>query len=408
MALSAFVVVAYVIATRPNGLAGDQSEYHQAAIFFSEGKFFWSTLPFGIPHESMAKAPGYGAWVGVVYSLFGASPTKLGIIQGVIFAPLGVLATWALARRLFDPRVAVLSAFGVALFPLVWEYYGLLYPEVLAVPLATLVFWLFLGREPTRGLVIATGFAMGLSLLIRPTTTFMFAGIAAAWIIATGWRRGIGWTALTIAVAALVVAPWTLRNMLIEDGGFVPISHQDAAGFGTFNDEAANDPIYPYAWRPFLEDPPPVLEGPPVSDVEFRRELQDAMFDYIREHPFSVVEAFFWNGLSRTWDVRRPSRVVDEAPFEGRSKAVAAVGLGLYYLVLPLALLSLWRLRSSREIVIPLLATALAASVVFTVAAATRYRATLEPMLVILAVAAVSGATLRSSGASGITRTKES
>ena len=39
---------------------------------------------------------------------------------------------------------------------------------------------------------------------------------------------------------------------------------------------------------------------------------------------------------------------------------------------------------------IPLLAMALAASVVFTVASATRYRAPLEPLLAMLAVAAVA------------------
>jgi 4-amino-4-deoxy-L-arabinose transferase-like glycosyltransferase len=407
MALSALIVVAYVVATRPNGLEGDQREYHSAAVFFTEGNLFWSTLPFGVPHESMNKAPGYPFFSGVVYTVLGSSPTRLGILQGLVFAPLSVLAAWALARRLFDSRVAVLSAFGVALFPLAWEYFGLLYPEVLAIPLTTFLLWLFLEREPTRGLVVAVGLAMGVSLLIRPTAVFMFAGIAAAWIIAAGWRRGIGWTALTVAVAALVVAPWTARNMLIEDGGFVPISTQDAAGAGTFNDESASDPKFPYAWRPFLEDPPPVLEGPPVSDVVVREELQEATFDYIEEHPFSVVEAFYWNGLSRLWDIRRPAYAVDEAAFEGRSKVVTAVGMGIYYLVLPLALFGLWRMRSRATIVIPLLTMALAASVVFTVAAATRYRAPLEPLLMILAIAAVTGVAGRSRGASAVARPEE-
>jgi len=49
----------------------------------------------------------------------------------------------------------------------------------------------------------------------------------------------------------------------------------------------------------------------------------------------------------------------------------------------------LWRLRRRRELVLPVLAMALAASVVFTVAAATRYRLPLEPLIVILACAAL-------------------
>ena len=399
MVMSAVLVIAYVIASRPNGLEGDQAEYHQSAVFFADGRPFWSTLPFGIEHPSMAKAPGYPAWIGSVYTVFGASPTKLGIVQGLIFAPLGVLGTWLLARRLFGDPVAAISAFAVALFPLVWEYYGLLYPEVLAVPLTTFTFWLFLERQPSWKLAAGVGAVVGAGLLVRPTAGFLFAGIAAAWIISAGFKRGAAFTAVTVVAAALVVFPWTIRNMLIEGGGFVPISYQDAAGFGTFNDESANDPVYPYAWRPFLADPPDVLEGPPVSDYEVREELQADTFEYIGDHPFSVVEAFYWNGLTRFWDVRRPARAMDDAPFEGRSDVVTAVGLGIYYLALPLAIAGLWLLRRRRSLVIPLLATALAASLIFTVASTTRYRATLEPVIVILAVSVVAGAARNRSSA---------
>src|ERR1044072_8917430 len=121
------------------------------------------------------------------------------------------------------------------------------------------------------------------------------------------------------------------------------------------------------------------MTGPPVGDYEYREGLQDAMFDYIEEHPFSVVEAFYWNGLTRFWDVRRPAHARDEVEFEGRSRTVTAIGLIAYYAILPLALFGLWRIRARREIVIPLLLIALAVSIVFTVDASTRYRATREP-----------------------------
>ena len=182
--------------------------------------------------------------------------------------------------------------------------------------------------------------------------------------------------------------PWTIRNYVVTDGALIPISVQDGAAYGTFNDESANDPVYPYAWRFALRNPPAVLQGQPVDDGELRSKLQQAAFDYISDHPLSVLEAFYWNGLSRFWDVRRPAHAIDEAEPEGRSKALAIVGMALYYLLLPAALLGLWRLRRRRTLVIPLLAMALAASVVFTVASATRYRAPFEPLLAILAVAA--------------------
>jgi hypothetical protein len=57
--------------------------------------------------------------------------------------------------------------------------------------------------------------------------------------------------------------------------------------------------------------------------------------------------------------------------------------------LLPLALVGLWRFRARRRLVIPVLAIALAASVVNTPNSTTRYRAVLEPLIVVLASAAV-------------------
>jgi 4-amino-4-deoxy-L-arabinose transferase-like glycosyltransferase len=388
MVVAFAVVVAYVIARRHAALVGDESEYNQEGIFFTQGKLWWSTTPFGIAHASAWKAPAYPAWVGLWYSILGASHLRVELVQALL-APVTVFLTWLLARRLFGARTAIASALVVAAFPLAWEYYGLLYPEALAIPLTMLVLLLVLGRDATPRRAALVGAVIGITLLVRPTSFFLFAGVAAAWILATGWRRGSAMTAIAIAVAALVVVPWTIRNYVVTDGGFIPLSVQDAASYGTFNAEAASDPVYPYAWRPILRDPPSVLEGKPVNDGVLRSKLQSAALDYIRAHPFSVAEAFYWNGLSRLWDVRRPNRALDEVSFEGRSRTVTGVGLGMYYVLLPLAIVGLWRARRRREVVIPLLAIAIAASVVFTVASGTRYRATLEPVLATLACSAV-------------------
>lgn len=396
LALSAAIVLVYLVARSPIHLAGDGPEYDREGVFFTQGKWWWTTLPFGVAHAGAWKAPAYPAWVGLWYELGGASPVRVAIVQALVLAPAGVLLTWLLGRRLFGPAVGLGAAAIVAILPLVWEYYGLLYPEALAVPAALLLYVLFLERPPTARLAVAVGVVAGAGLLIRPSSVFVFAGILAAWVLAAGWRRGGGLTALAAAIAALTVLPWTIRNYVVSDGALIPISIQDSAVYGTFNDESANDPVHPYAWRFGLSDPPAVLRGPPVGDGELRSELQQAASDYISDHPVSVLEAFYWNGLSRFWDVRRPAHAIDEAGPEGRSRALAIVGMALYYLILPAALFGLWRLRRRRTLVIPLLAMGLAASIVFTVASATRYRAPLEPLLAVLAVAAfvpgVSGA----------------
>jgi 4-amino-4-deoxy-L-arabinose transferase-like glycosyltransferase len=383
--LSTALVAVYAIARDPIPLVGDQIEYHAQGILFTEGRWWWSEAPFGVPHPSAWKAPLYPAWVGLWYELFGPRPVGIGLVQAP-FAALTVVGTWALGRRLFGAPAAIAAACVIAILPLSWEFFGLLYSEALAIPATLGVLLLFLGLgPPSAARVAAVGGAMGVALLIRPSSVFLFAGLLAAWIIACGWKRGIGATALAVVIAALVVAPWTVRNALTDEVGFLPLSVQDGAAYGTFNDTAANDPINPYAWRAIIDDMPAVLEGPPVPDSEVRSELQAAAREYIVDHPTSLAEAFFWNGLSRLWDVRRTARALDEVPFEGRSKTVTEIGLYLYYPLFVLALVALWRLRHRRDVLIPILALALAAGLVYTSASGTRYRAPLEPLIAILA-----------------------
>lgn len=388
MALGAAIVVAYVLATRPNELGGDQVVYDAYGRFWADGRLWWSELPYGIPHASAWKAPLYPAWVGIVYSILGEGPAKVAILQGLIFAPLTVLAAWLLARRLFGRRTAIATAFAVAAFPLSWEYIGLLYPEAMAIPLALVALNLFLERPPTARLAIATGATIAVAMLVRPNMLFLFAGALAAWWIAAGPRRAFVALGIGVATAALIVAPWTIRNLSAADG-FVPISIQDAAAYGTFNEVSANDPDRPYEWRAFYEPLPEVLRDPGTSDAALRRELIGEATGYISEHPFSVVEAFYWNGLVRFWDLRPPGGAVDDALPGGQSEPVVIGGFVLYWVALALALWCLWTFRRRIALVVPLLAIAVAASVTVIPDAATRYRAPLEPAIAMLACAAV-------------------
>lgn len=390
--LASFVVVlVYILVTRPHGLTGDEIEYDSEGKFFTQGKLWWSTTPFGIAHASAWKAPGYPAWVGFWYWLLGTVPFRVELVQSLL-APLTVFGTWLLGRRLFDPRVAIVSAWALAFFPLAFEYYGLLFPEALAVPLTLAVLLAAFGRVPTPRLALTVGLLVGLNLLVRPNSFFLLVAVAAAWIVAAGWRRGIAFTAVATVIAALVVLPWTIRNTIVNDGGFIPISVQDGALYGTFNAESANDPDYPYAWRATPAGVNRIINpNHPISDAEFRSRLQTAAFDYIKGHPLSVPQAFFWNGIVRLWDLRPPNQALLEANVQGRSPTLRAIGLGMYYVILPLALFGLWQSRRRRGVVVPVLALFVAASVTFTVIAGTRYRAPIEPLLVVLAAAALVG-----------------
>jgi hypothetical protein len=232
---------------------------------------------------------------------------------------------------------------------------------------------------------------VGVTLLIRPSGVYLVPAVAVAFLLASGWRRGTLLTIATVACACLVVLPWTVRNHHVT-GAWVPISAQDQAPYGVFNDDAAHDPKLPWGWRFRTTRDAALLASLRTphhpSEVELRRILRRRAVDYVKAHPSSLAKAFYWNGITRLWDVRRPGHVLGEASAIGRSRAVTKVGLAMYWVLLPLALLGLWFARARRGVVLPLIALAISASLVYTSDAATRYRAPLEPVIVILGVSA--------------------
>lgn len=383
-ALALAIRLAVVILTTDQPLFGDELEYDREGRFIAAGQWFWSTTPYGVPHPSLWKTPGYPAFVGVLYGLLGSDPDRVLAVQSFI-GPINVLLTWALGRRLFGARVALAAAAIVAVNPFAWQFELKLAAESIVTPLTLIFFIGLLERPATAWRALGVGVLIGGTLLVRPGALYLVPAAAVAWVIAAGWRRGAMLTALTVVLAGLVVAPWTIRNHSVS-GVWVPFSVQDAALFGTFNDDAANDPKLPYAWRFRTQRDRDILRPKrPIPDARLRAILRERAFDYIREHPESVPQAFFWNGLTRLWDVRRPAHIAEEARITGRKRLPTVFAIALHFVLLPLALIGLWLARRRPAVVLPILAMALAASVVFTADGATRYRAPFEPIIAIVA-----------------------
>lgn len=381
--LAIAVRVAYVIITRGHVLAGDEPEYDLQARFLVDGQWFFSSTPFGDPHQTTWKAPVYGTFLGLVYLVTGSGVDKALLVQSVLLAPLAVGLTFLLGRRLFSSTVGLAAALVVAVYPNTWQFDVRLYSEALANPVTVLALILLLtSRRPAL-----LGAVIGGALLIRPSSLFLLAAAAVAFWATGGLRTGTRQLAITTGVALLVVAPWSIRNATL-DGPWVPISVQSAALYGTFNDDAANDTALPYKWRPLpARDVELFRPENRITDGELYQELNERALDYIKDHPESVPNAFLRNGVQRLWDLRPPGQALDDTRFEGRTREVTAVGLALYFPLLLLALVGLRRLTRAQQLTVG--ALVLAASVVYLGDAGTRYRAPFEPLIVVLAMAAL-------------------
>jgi hypothetical protein len=186
---------------------------------------YFKTLDFQIPDDydprgvlTSFRPPLYPAFLSLIYFIFGVTDERFFIarlIQTFLNAAL-VPLTYLLARRLFpdQPRIAIFSAWTVALYPML-----VIYPLALATE--NLFYVLFLGSVLSLTLAVQTGstrffllsgLLLGLTALTR-SVILAFGGLVILWgFFHLRQRKNIILLALTLA---LTISPWMIRNSLL-------------------------------------------------------------------------------------------------------------------------------------------------------------------------------------------------
>jgi 4-amino-4-deoxy-L-arabinose transferase-like glycosyltransferase len=177
---------------------------------------------------------GYPAALGAVYALVKHTPIpdNLVLASGFFNVFLGVATValgYAVARRLFNTSVGLLSALWLAVFPNLIFHTGTFLSETLFnfLIMASLLVLLaddWRERPPSRARMLTFGAVLGLSALVRPISLLFLPIVAIVWWYAGfGWRRALESTGLALVMAAAVIAPWTIRNIVVMKS-FVVIS----------------------------------------------------------------------------------------------------------------------------------------------------------------------------------------
>lgn len=198
--------------------------------------------------------------------------------------------------------------------------------------------------------------------------------------------------ALLIAATLLVIAPWTLRNAIVMHS-FIPISDETGMTLaGTYNAASAHDRRDPYAWRDLFripQDATLVREQSSVSETAFESRLQSAAIDYVGAHPLAIVEVAYWN-TRRLLDLAGSFATESAASNIGLPTGLARRGAEWFWLTAALALAGLFAPATRR---LPrwlwLAVGLLFASVVLVQGETPRFRAPLDPFLIVLAAVGV-------------------
>lgn len=292
-----FVLVALALAVRLAVVAAspgfvpehDAADYDRiAAVIAAAGHFPPTT--FAAPDTPTAlRPPAWPAALGATYALTGARWTAgRALAAGLGALTVGLLAL--LALELWGRRAAIAAgAIGAVAPPLVVASASLL-SESLFVPL---VLGAVLAGLRARGRIAplaVAGAVAGLATLTRTAGVLLVALLAAA-----AWRQArLRGTAVVVAAAALVLAPWAVRNLtsferpvlLTTQGGFTQA--------GTWNARSLEAPSpYTGAWLVPV-DP---TRRPAVDESVVTARLGAAARDFAAEHPGYVLRTAATNVL---------------------------------------------------------------------------------------------------------------
>jgi hypothetical protein len=188
--------------------------------------------------------PLYLYFLGTVFALFGTlGAIKLvqGAVGGLLPSALGLLG-----GRVLGERPGLAAAAIAAFYPeLVW-FSAHFWSETL---FTVLLWWGFERLVAADGSASRTaavaGVLFGLAVLTRETVLY-FLPIAAVWL---AWHRvgGRRRAAIFLALAAVVVVPWTVRNALVFHA-FVPVSTAGALNVWQGNTRLSREEVYEEYW----------------------------------------------------------------------------------------------------------------------------------------------------------------
>ena len=232
--------------------------------------------------------PGWPLALSLAFRAFGTSTLAVGLLN-LVCAVVAAWLTYDLARRLFGSELgARIALFLLAVYPNSILYVPLALTEVFYTALLLGGCWLLIARKGGLRLVLA-GLVFGVATLVKAQTLVVVPLVCLIGLLRDGdvVRRTPGVIArgaFIIAVAALTVAPWTIRNHAAL-GAWVPVSTNGGATLYSGNNDTARGGFTP--------------EDPVVVALEARKDINELQYDaeatrlgkaWIKAHPARFVE----------------------------------------------------------------------------------------------------------------------
>ncbi len=244
--------------------------------------------------------PGYALALSFVYVLFGSGLTIAKLFNAVVGA-LTVFPTYGIGAAVFGRRTGLIAALLLALCPGHIFWTPILFSEIMFTLLFSSIVWLLLVVSPESSWrrplpLIGLGLAIGAATLVRAQASILLLVALAYWLLAAGgWRRQLSKLGIAFVAAAVLVLPWTVRNIvtlkspvvLATNVGYdLYIGHSEpAAGRFRFPDEL---------WAEFGEPGTLTTEKElSLNSTGFRRALE-FIAHHPEQEPWLTVRKVYW------------------------------------------------------------------------------------------------------------------
>jgi 4-amino-4-deoxy-L-arabinose transferase-like glycosyltransferase len=391
VALAALAVrVAFTVVVDPDvPEVGDAMAYHMLGENLADGLGYIRPFDRTILGEIRPTAE-YPPMLPAI--LAGAQLVGIGSVgsQQLVLGLIGtgtVVVIGLLGRRLAGETVGLVAAGIATVYPMLFQADAILMPETpFTFLVATSVLFAHRARaHPTVARFALLGAATGLAGLTRGEGALLAVLLVTpfVWFLRSlPWRRRLVLVGVGLAAAAMVIAPWTIRNAVRFDGAFIPVSNN----IGTALDGANCDQAW-YGRQAglWLYECFGGFDLSDQTEAEATAFHRDRGVQYIRDHT-SRLPAVLAIRQGRTWAFYDVEHSVVVESFEGRDITWQRWGTRFYWALLPFAVGGTVVLARRRAFLWPVFSTVVLVVVTTAVTYGNqRFRVAAEPAIVVLA-----------------------
>lgn len=224
----------------------DAALYDQLAQHMLQWHCFCINAP---GHSITSRSPVYPLFLAGIYLVSGHDPLHARLALSVVGSITCVL-TSMIAGDLFGRRAGLVAGLIAVTYPQLFIWDAFMYSESLAICFfaASCLMVMRTARDPSWRRWLLVGGFLGLTALVRPNGIYVLIAVVVWMALAVRahvltWRQGALNVALCVLACAVVLAPWTIRNAVVTDGAFVPLTSDSGDVLaGAYNDFVYSNP----------------------------------------------------------------------------------------------------------------------------------------------------------------------